>query len=133
MSTLRMRGSSRPPSHKHFMVWRAIRHFDTSRVPVYIMITNFSAMSQSYFIIIIIIIIIIQYGCLLSQAFSPRYFHYYYYYYYCYYYAFLQPLNLAFASLTTNAHSILSKALVLHLFTPIFHSIPIRHHPSNLI
>ena len=39
---------------------------------------------------------------------------------------------LAFASLTTNAYSVLSKALVIHLFTPIFHSIPIRHHPSNL-
>ena len=30
------------------------------------------------------------------------------------------PLSLALAALTTDAHSVLSKALVLHLFTPIF-------------
>jgi hypothetical protein len=42
------------------------------------------------------------------------------------------PSSLASASLTTNAHSVLSKALV-HRLTPIFHSIPIPHHPSNLI
>ena len=43
------------------------------------------------------------------------------------------PWGLVLVSFTTNSHSVLSQALVLHLFTPIFHSIPIGHHPSTLI
>ena len=39
-----------------------------------------------------------------------------------------RPLQLAFASLTTDAHSLLSKYLVLHLFTPMF----LRSHSTSI-
>ena len=45
---------------------------------------------------------------------------YYYYYYYYYYYLARQPLSLSLTFLTTNTHSLLSKALVLQLSTPRF-------------
>ena len=48
------------------------------------------------------------------------YYHYYYYYYYYYYYVALQRLIWTSVSLMTDAHCVLSDALVLHIFTPIF-------------